>query len=418
MSRNSLFATLALCFSSSRLLVGCHGLNEEPWQPPRADKDYGKPLPPGQLALRKIPPERYPDFRPAFEDRAGLEQAVRHSLDYLSRPSSRRYFPYGDVSHPRAVRSLQEFLAVLGEARSPDELDKLIRERFEVYQSVGCDDRGTVYFSGYYTPIFEGRKQADGRFRYPLHKFPPDLVKTDDGETLGRRNPDGSITPYYTRAEIDERQPLRGQELAWLKDPFEAYVVTVQGSAKLRLQDGSLWELGYSGNNGYEYNPIAMALIADGKIRRDELSLQTLMRYFSQHPEDIPVYTRQNPRYVFFKETSGGPYGSINVPVTPRRSLATDKQVFPRACLAYAVTPLPRQEGGQIRTQPYAGFLLDQDTGGAIRAAGRADVYFGVGPGAEALAGRTGAEGALYYIFVRDMPDMAATAGAPGADDR
>lgn len=383
-------------------LTGCPPGELEPFQPGARKPDYGRPLPPGQLALRKIPPEQYPDFSRGFERSQDLVDAVHHSLSYLSKPSSRRYFPYGDVTHDRAAASLRAFLDVLREARTPQEFDAAIRDRFEVYQSVGCDDRGTVYFTGYYTPIFEGRKRPDGRFRYPLYKCPPDLIKDDEGRILGRRLPGGGTTPkYYTRREIEQGGVLRGHEIAWLKDPFEAYVVTVQGSARLRLADGSLWELGYAANNGHEYTPVAQRMIDDGVIRREDLSLQTLLRYFAEHPQDVPRYTALNDRFVFFKESRGGPFGSIGVPVLPMRSIATDKEVFPRACLAFLDTAVPRLTGSQVQTGPYAGFALDQDTGGAIRAAGRCDIFMGIGPAAEAVAGRTGAEGALYYIFVK-----------------
>jgi len=376
----------------------------EPLQPfqPKSEKDYSKPLPPGALALRKIRPEDYPDFSRGYYNRANLEQAIRHSLDYLAKPSSKKYFPYGDISHARAVASLQRFLTILQAAPSAPALDQAIRREFDVYQSVGCDDRGTVFFTGYYCPIFDGRRQRDAHFRYPLYKLPPDLKKDEEGRTLGRLTPDGRTVPYYTRRQLEEGGLMDGLEIAWLKDPFEAYVITVQGSAKLRAEDGSLYELGYAGNNGHEYTPVAEAMIKDGVIGRNELSLQTLLRYFTKHPDQVQRYCWKNDRYVFFREAPGGPFGSINVPVIPFRSIATDKEVFPRACLAFVDTKLPRVYEGKIETLPFAGFALDQDTGGAIRAAGRGDVFMGIGRGAEAIAGRTGSEGKLYYVFVRE----------------
>lgn len=384
-------------------LWGCPPPEQLPPYTPPEGKDYGKPLPPGALALRKISPKDYPDFGPAFDNRAGLEEAIRHSLSYLAKPSSHKYYPYGDITHDRAVASLQRFLEILPRVNSPAELNKAVRDNFEVYQSVGCDDRGTVYFTGYYTPIFEGRRQREGQFRYPLYSLPPDLVKDEEGQALGQRRPDGSMNPTYpTRRQIEEGRLLDGLEIAYLKSPFEAYVVTVQGSAKLRLGDGSLFELGYAGNNGHAYTPIALAMVNDGVIRRNEISLQTMLRYFERHPEQAYKYCWRNDRYVFFKEAPGGPFGSIGVPVTPFRSLATDKQIFPRACLAFVKSKLPMVYKEKVVQAPFSAFACDQDTGGAIRAAGRSDIFMGVGPSAEAIAGRTGSEGALYYIFVRE----------------
>jgi membrane-bound lytic murein transglycosylase A len=408
--RNALSAPrLAGCLAAALLFAtGCPPANEPQWTPrpkpaPQAkpEKDYWRQLPPGQLALRKIPPEMYPDFSRGFAGRAGLEQAINHSISYLGRPSSRRYFPYGEITHERALASLRAFLQVLREAASPQQFDQMIRDRFDVYQSVGCDDGGTMLYTGYYTPIFDGRKQREGPYQYPLYAAPPDLLKDAEGQTLGRRTPEGSVVPYSSRREIEERRLLDGTEIAFLKSAFEAYVVSVQGSAKLRLADGSLWELGYAGTNGHEYVPIAAAMIADGAIRKEDLSLQTLLRYFEQHPDQISRYAWQNPRFTFFKETRGGPYGSINVPVTPMRSVATDKDVFPRACLSFLDTQLPSASNPSAAAAPYAEFALDQDTGGGIRAAGRCDIYMGVGAGAEQVAGRTFAEGRLFYIFSR-----------------
>jgi membrane-bound lytic murein transglycosylase A len=296
---------------------------------------------------------------------------------------------------------LETFLKVLQSTQSPEELDTAIKQTFEVYQSVGCDDRGTVFFTGYYCPIFDGRRQPDSRFRFPLYRQPADLVKDGEGNALGRKMPNGQMVPYPTRREIEQGGMMRGQEIAWLKDPFEAYVVTVQGSAKLRLEDGSLYELGYSANNGHEYTSVGQALIKDGKLDKNKLSLQSLMQYFQSHPGDVPKYCWKNDRYVFFKEQHGGPYGSINVPVIPYRSIATDKTIFPRACLAYLQTSMPVISQGQVHQASFGSFALDQDTGGAIRAAGRCDIFVGIGEGAEAVAGRVGAEGQLYYLFVR-----------------
>jgi len=51
--------------------------------------------------------------------------------------------------------------------------------------------------------------------------------------------------------------------------------------------------------------------------------------------------------------------------------------------------------------------MTDQDTGGAIRAPGRADLFMGVGPTAGLKAGGQYAEGQLYYLFLK--PDVVAS---------
>lgn len=363
---------------------------------------YDRPLPPGKLALRKIEdPSKYPDFTGGWRDLDSLRTATRNSLNYLAKPSSKQYFPYSGISHAQAVASLEEFLRLLDAGARPDEINGLICAGFDVYESVGCDDQGTVLFTGYYTPIFEGSPVQTAQFGSPLYKTPPDLVKGPNGETLGRRGPDGQITPYPPRGEIEESGMLRGQELIWLSSPFEAYIAHVQGSAKVRLPDGRIITVGYAATNGHEYASVAQRLVADGKIASDRISLATMIDYFKEHPDEVETYVQANPRYVFFQSSEGTPRGSLNEPVTPWRTIATDKSIFPRASLTFLSTTLPSIQTGQITMGPYGGFALDQDTGGAIRAPGRCDVYIGEGDEAGQLAGQTYQEGRLYYLFVR-----------------
>jgi membrane-bound lytic murein transglycosylase A len=403
----------AVALAASGLLAGCAKPVEEP-TPLMIEKDYAAPLPEGRIALRKVAdPGRVPDFRPAFALRLGLDRAIERSLSYLSKPSSQQFFPYdpgGEITHQRAVGSLHLLRETLAQAKSAGQLDALVRERFEVWESVGCDGQGTVLFTGYYCPIFDARLQPSGEFRYPLYRMPDDLVKDGAGNCLGRRLPDGSVTPlYYERRQLVALPPpasLIGKELCYLRDPFEAYIVTVQGSAKLRLADGRYFEIGYTANNGRNYEAIGWHLVADGKIPAGKLSLARMISFFREYPGEVGYYTDKNPRYVFFEPRSGGPFGSLNEPVTPYRSIATDKAVYPRACVAFVQTRLPGYENGRVVERAYHAFALDQDTGGAIRAPGRCDVFMGTGDAVAELAGRTLAEGRLYYLFAK--PELAA----------
>ncbi len=378
----------------------------------QAGMPYDRPLLPGQPALRKITnPYEIPDFTIDLLDTSDLRAAIDNSLNYLGKPSSRQFFPMnysaqeriiaGEITHSLAVDSLNEFKDMLDSGLPPSRMNEAIREKFDIYMSVGCDDNGTVLFTGYYTPIFDGSMSRTERFQYPLYKMPADLVKGPDGETLGRRAAGGQLWPYPSRAVIEDSGMLDGTELAWLGDPFEVYIAQVQGSAKLRLPDGGLTTVGYAANNGYEYKSISKELIKDGRISGEQLSLSAMIDYFKRNKDQVTAYVRRNPRFVFFKNQSGAPRGSLNEPVTPYRSIATDKSIFPRGCLTFISTILPRAIGGTVSNRYYSGFALDQDTGGAIRAAGRCDVYMGQGDEAGKLAGQTYQEGKLYYLFLK-----------------
>lgn len=355
-------------------------------------KDYSRPLPPGELALRKITdPNQIPDYTKALSDLDGLLEAINRSLNYLAKPSSKNFYPYGDITHEHAVRSLQELKKLISSGRSPGQLNVILREKFDTYISVGCDNHGTVLFTGYYTPIFDGSPVRTDRFRYPLYKMPADLLKDQDGTILGQRMPDGSIRKYPSRVDIKRSRILDGHELVWLGDPFEVYIVHVQGSAKIRMPHGQIRTYGYEAHNGWEYESIVHTMIVDGKLASKNINLKSMIDYFKKHPDELDDYIAKNPRFVFFRLEEGEPRGSINEPITPFRTIATDKSIYPRAMFAFAAVDLARP----------VGFALDQDTGGAIRAAGRCDVYMGVGDRAGELAGGTYREGQLYFIFVK-----------------
>jgi membrane-bound lytic murein transglycosylase A len=379
--------------------------------PPRQPvKDYGRRLPPGAASLRKITdPSRLPDFRTAYNvNRADLAAAVDRSIHYFTFPSSQDYFPFQDISHTRAVQSLEAFREILQSATSKEEFHRRIIAKFDVYESVGWDNQGTVLFTGYYTPIFDARLEPDETFKWPLYKLPPDQVKGKNGACLGRRTADGNLAPYYSRAEI-EAGALKGHELVYLKDRFEAYVCTVEGSAKLRLADGRLVGIAYHGNNGKAYTSIGRQLVADGLLRSEELSLHRLIRLFQEHPEQMSNYLPRNERYVFFRRSDAPPTGCLGRPVTPFCSIATgkatetDSDTYPRGSLAFVDTRMPRISAtGTALQAPFRRFMLDQDTGGAIRAAGCADIYVGIGERAGRIAGGTLAEGRFYYLFSKE----------------
>ncbi len=379
------------------------GCQQKPKPVKPLQPQYDRPLPPGAHALRKITnPYEIPDFSLACLNTTGLRESIDNSLNYLGKPSSKKYFPIQGISHRRVVKSLEAFGDLLDSGLRGPALNQAIREKFDVYISIGCDDRGTVLFTGYYTPIFDGADSAGGPYQYPLYKTPPDLIKGPDGQIIGKRMPDGGIFDYPPRSQIEQSNMLRGQELLWLTDPFEAYIAHVQGSAKIRKPDGNLETIGYAASNGHDYRGISKQMIADKVISKEQLSLAAMIQFFKNNKHLVKKYTQLNPRYIFFRKSGGDVHGSLNEPVIDYRSIATDKSIFPRAAMTFIATKLPVERNGVITAQVYSGFALDQDTGGAIRAPGRCDVYMGTGDKAGELAGATYQEGKLYYLFLKD----------------
>jgi membrane-bound lytic murein transglycosylase A len=391
--------------SISFLLIGCRSPKPTRTGMRRpARPNYSKPLPPGVLALEKITdPAELPYFGKGLYNKQRLLESIEFSQGYFRKPSSLRYFPYLDITHERAQQSLEEFKILLMNSDNEERFHGQIVSHFDVYRSIGYNNKGTVFFTGYCEPIYDGSLTPTAQFCYPLYKLPADLVKDPEGKPLGRRTAAGDIVPYHSRRKIESEGLLRGQELVYLKDKLEAFIVHVQGSARIKLPDGSEYRVGYAGKTDRPYTSIGKELIKDGKIRKDKMSLSAIKQFFAARPDELENYLPRNESFVFFTQTEGGPYGSIGVPVTPYRSIATDKSVFPRGCLSFMKTNVPTfKQGGILSYRKFESFALDQDTGGAIRSAGRADIFVGTGPEAEILAGRTQAEGRLYYIFVKD----------------
>lgn len=367
------------------------------------EPDYAAPLPPGRTALRRVTdPSRWPDLTTAYRARDPLLlEAIDQSLIWLAAPSSRGFFPFEGITHEQTVAGLRAMEDLLlnapGESAFLGEMTRL----FDIYESVGYDGNGTVLFTGYYAPVFRASRVRTERFTHPLYKRPDNLVTAPTtGEPLGRRTPVGRVVPYYTRREIEESGMFAGNELVWLEDALSAYIVHINGSAKLRLTDGSVMFVGYAGKTDRPYHGLGQSLVEEHLLSENQLSLPAIKELFQRDPERVTELIYRNQNYVFFTEYTGDdwPAGSLGVRVTPEATLATDKKIYPRGGLVLVDTQAVTFSAGKRR---FLRFMLDQDTGGAIQAPGRADIFMGVGPTAEILAGGQYAEGRLYYFFLK-----------------
>ena len=332
-------------------------------------------------------------------DRQALLNSIDNSLRYLQTAEAeavyQKYLVPG-ITRDRVQRSLARFRQLIVASKSPAELQAAVKREFVFYESVGNDDKGTVFFTGYYEPIYQGSRTQTAEYRYPLYRMPPDVANWPK--------------PHPKRAELEgadglqgAKGPLRGMELVWLRDRMEAFLVQIQGSARLQLTDGTEMTVGYAGGTDYPYTSIGRELAKDGKLPLDGLTLPVLIKYFQQNPTQLSNYIPRNQRFIFFQETYGAPaMGSIKVPVTPDRSIATDKSLMPPGALALVQTRLPYLNRGRVEQRLVSRYVLDQDTGSAIKGPGRVDYYMGTGKVAGDRAGVTGTTGRLYYLLLRE----------------
>lgn len=378
----------------SLLLAGC------------AAPNYDTELPPGANALIPLGPnEAIPDLTSQFYERPDILPALERSAAWLRRPHAARQFPVEGISHELALRSVERLAELLTESPGSSRFQESLEREFQFYTSAGYDGRGGgVLFTAYYTPIFEGRRQRSGRYRYPLYAKPQDLHRDPRTGDVGL-DTGGGLRPYPSRQTIEANHLLEGRELelVYLASPMEAYICHVQGSAYVHVEGGELLRLGYGGTNGREYTSLAQTLVDSGQLPKDHDGLPDLLEWAHQHPDRFDRYAYKNKRYTFFTPIEGTPHGSLDVPVTPYRSIATDKRggpLFPPGAPCVAQTRISTGISNSTRT--FEQLLFDQDTGGGIRTAGRADIYVGIGDQAGEVAGRTMHEGQLYYLFLKE----------------
>jgi membrane-bound lytic murein transglycosylase A len=371
-----------------------------------------------KTALIRINSSEYPDF---FDDMNydDLETCILRSVSYLDRISPIKEFRFGqDIFNTQhMIKSLEYFLNFIQTKPLKNELIQYIKKNYLIYTTVGDDIPGQVFFTGYFEPVLQGSPNKDTEHRFPIYTRPDDLTTIDlslfseqfQGQTIVGRYINQRVVPYYDRREIEYQRLLEGKvkEIAWLKDRLDLFFLQIQGSGKIYLDDGEIINVHYHGTNGHPYRSIGKLLVDEGKISREDISMQKIHEYLLNHPEEIETVLNYNPSYVFFKVEKDGPIGSLEVKLTPGRSIALDNRLFPPAGLAFieAKKPLIDRDGTIHKWTEFSRFVLNQDTGGAIRGPSRADLFWGNGPYAEIAAGHMQEFGKLYFLILKpDIP--------------
>jgi len=251
-------------------------------------------------------------------------------------------------------------------------------------------------FTGYFEIELNGSRRRHGSYQTPIYRKPPD--------------PTSGL--HATRAQIEDGALAgRGLELFWVDDPVDAFFLQIQGSGRIRLEDGKSVRVGYDGQNGRPYVPVGRLLIERGLIPRDKLTMASIGAWMKQHLEPGASLRRENPSYVFFREIAGaGPLGAEGAVLTPERSLAVD-----RTFIALG-TPIWVEADERFATA--AGvhrLLISQDTGGAIKGPVRGDVFWGTGNAAGIRAGVMNASGRYYLLLPRSIAARLAPGRLPPA---
>jgi membrane-bound lytic murein transglycosylase A len=355
-------------------------------------------------------------FSPGFlddMDRDSLTLAIKRNIGYLDHLGPDTVFHYGphDFTTQQVRESQKAFLDLLTRGFDPDHLSREIRKKFLVYRAMGRVGNRKVLFTGYYEPVYEGSLVPDETFKHPLYRPPDDLIRIDlslfseklKGENIVARIEGKKVLPYYSRHQIEVEGALKGKglEMAWLKDPLDVTFLHIQGSGRLRLPDGKDLLVHYQASNGRPYRSIGRYMIEKGFLAREQMSMQAIRKYLTENREVLDEVLNYNPSYVFFRQVENGPLGSLGVLLTPGRSVALDPKIFPKGALGFISCQKPHvnDQGIIIGWTKFSRFVLNQDSGGAIKGAGRADIFWGSGPYAELTAGHLQHEGDLYILI-------------------
>ena len=296
------------------------------------------------------------------------------------------------------------------------------------FRPVQISELGTSdgFLTGYYEPVIDGSRVPTAEFHAPLYGRPPNLVASgwrklgdafpSKGAKVGRRVGRRKIVPYYTRAEIEDGA-LSGWhlELCYLRSPIDVLFAQIQGSARIRMEDGSILRVNYDSHNGWPYTPVGRVLIDRKLMTRDQVSMQSIRQWMEANPQAADDVRRQNKSYVFFRVTDlpneEGAIGGQGVPLVSGRSIAIDRALHVYGTPFFIDADLPLA-GGKTPTK-FQRLMIAQDTGSAIVGPARADIFFGAGDEAARMAGRIKNAGRFFMLLPRGLDPVEAGYDTP-----
>ena len=290
------------------------------------------------------------------------------------------------------------------------------------------------FLTGYFEPIVDGSRVPTGIFKMPIYRRPPDLVPPlhsagpsfpNKGQSL-RRTDGGTLVPYYDRGEIlDGALDGKRLEICWIKNKSDALTIQIQGSARVRLEDGAMLRINYDGHNGYPFVPLSRILIERNVIAREEMSLERIREWVRANPQSAEEFLRQNRSFMFFRivgltddrqaagyqEKPREAIGAQGITLTPTRSIAVDNALHVYGTPFFIEADLPLTD--EKRGDHFDHLMIAQDTGSAIVGPARADIFWGAGDRAGQLASHVHHAGNFAMLVPRELDPTAAAARMP-----
>ncbi len=278
---------------------------------------------------------------------------------------------------------------------------KFFTINFQPYKLLDDNSLDEGMITGYYEPLLYGSLQKNKRYKYPVYKTPKDMMVVDfvsaypelksyklRGKLVGNK-----VVPYDSREEIEKNPSKNLEVIAYVDDKVALFLLHVQGSGKILLDNGELINVGYAEQNGRKFKGIGTYMLNKGYITKDELSAQGMKKYLDKNPSKMDEVLNQNESYVFFKKSNQGATGALGSVLTAKRNIAVDRSVIPLGMPVFLSTKNP------IDKKPINQLMIAADVGGAIKGKIRADFFWGFGDTAFEYAGRMKEKGKMYILM-------------------
>jgi membrane-bound lytic murein transglycosylase A len=365
-------------------------------------------VPPDRVALTPVDFQDLPGWRKDKIHEAAAALA-RSCLVLAKKPAAAAIGPHGFAG--RAADWRVPCRAIGAQARLRNDADgarRFFERYFRAYAVRGAEGHDGL-FTGYFEITLKGSRRPTARYNVPLYARPPDLVMADlgtfssafRGRSIAGRVERGRLIPYADRAAIEKGALVgRGLELAWVDDPVDAFFLEIQGSGRVRLEDGSVMRVGYAGKNGHAYTAIGRVLVDMGALKLEAVTMGSIRAWLAANPARARAVLTKNRSFVFFREIQGpGPIGAEGVALSTGRSLAVDRKFLPLGVPLFVAADDPAG-----RLAPVRRLMVAQDTGGAIRGPVRGDIFFGHGAQAAATAGQARLRGRYWILLPVSVP--------------
>lgn len=350
------------------------------------------------FALQKISFNDLPGFE--ADDLSSFSNAYRLACDAVkNKPSvlDRGELKINQNAYLNACLKFEKL-----QTTEPKALRAFFKRNFTPY-AVFYNGSDTGQFTSYYEAELRASKTKHGEYKYPIYGRPNDLVEINlkdfgkdlpDKRILGRVE-NGKLTPYYTRAQI-EQKGVDAPIILWGDDKTDIFLMQIQGSAVALLDDGTSLRVSYADNNGHPFVGIGSLLIKKGLIKKGHSSMNQIRDWLKENAKEADIHMQENPRFIFHKLSEAtGPIGALGVPLTAGRSLAVDQNFIPLGTLLWLDTTGP---SGELLQK----MMVAQDIGSAITGPIRGDYFWGHGEEALLQAGRMNSAGKFYALVPND----------------